>query len=88
VDLSALLSSLSTPVVGLLGSSSKTGDGRRRAAVAPHPVQHQVRLSDAEVDELVADYAGGLNVSLLVRKYAIHRTTVLDHLERRGVARR
>jgi hypothetical protein len=36
----------------------------------------------------VADYQGGRSVRQLVRTYAINRTTVLDHLERRGVARR
>jgi hypothetical protein len=87
VDLRARLSSLSTPVLGLLGRSSKAGRGRRRRVAAPEPSRRQVRLSDAEIDALVADYVGGLNVSHLAVKYAIHRTTVLNHLERRGVAR-
>lgn len=38
--------------------------------------------------DLASDYQGGLPVSQLVRKYAVHRTTVLEHLEREGVTRR
>ena len=50
--------------------------------------QTQVRLSDDEIDAMVGDYESGQPVRQLVRTYAIHRTTVLDHLERRGVVRR
>lgn len=46
------------------------------------------RLSSDEIDLLVADYQSGYTVPKLVARYQIHRTTVLSHLERRGVPRR
>ena len=63
------------------------GFGKGRST-APPPRQVQVRLSQAEIDELCCDYRTGLAVVQLVRKYAVHRTTVMEHLERQGVNRR
>ena len=37
---------------------------------------------------MVVEYESGQTVRQLVRTYAVHRTTVLEHLERRGVVRR
>lgn len=50
--------------------------------------QRQVRLSPARVDELALAYQRGATVRELVEQFGVHRTTVLDHLKRRGVARR
>jgi len=54
-------------------------DGKRR----------RVRqLSAVEVDELVKAYRAGSSAQVLADQFVIHRTTVLLHLERRGVPRR
>jgi uncharacterized protein (DUF433 family) len=58
----------------------------------PEPIevarQHQVRLSPARVDELALAYQRGATVQELVEQFGVHRTTVLNHLKRRDVARR
>ena len=51
-----------------------------------NPVQR--RLTDAKIDHLVEDYVGGLSINALARRFGIHRTTVMNHLESRGVQRR
>lgn len=48
-------------------------------------IQRQVRLSEVDIIKLVDDYRSGLTVIELSRRYGIHRTTVMDHLRRRGV---
>jgi len=40
------------------------------------------------VDELVAAYRGGSSIRELVAQFGVNRTTALEHLKRRGVARR
>jgi len=51
-----------------------------------NPVQR--RLSEAEIGELVSRYREGASVTALARRYKMHRTTILGHLDRAGVARR
>jgi len=51
-----------------------------------NPVQR--RLSEAEIDELIYLYAAGTSIAALARCFEVHRTTVIGHLERAGVARR
>ena len=51
-----------------------------------NPVQR--RLTDANIKHLVEDYVGGLSINALARRFRIHRTTVMNHLESRGVQRR
>lgn len=48
----------------------------------------QIRLSSGEVDALGADNTKGIKVNRLAAAYGIHRTTVMRHLERRGVETR
>ncbi|ALJ18425.1 hypothetical protein AOA12_00210 [Microbacterium sp. No. 7] len=43
-------------------------------------------LTPDEIDELVAIYEADDSTHTLSRRFGIHRTTVLKHLERRGVA--
>ena len=50
--------------------------------------QKQRRLRGAEIDKLVADYLIGATVYELAEQFGVHRSTVSDVLERRGVARR
>lgn len=46
------------------------------------------RLTDAQVSDLIDRYQGGASVNTLASHFGIHRTTVLNHLERRGIRRR
>lgn len=48
----------------------------------------QRRLTEATVDGLVRDYATGASIDSLARQLGVHRTTIINHLERRGVQRR
>jgi uncharacterized protein (DUF433 family) len=51
-----------------------------------NPVQR--RLSEATVDDLVRGYTAGSSIDSLALQFGVHRTTIMDHLERRGVERR
>lgn len=73
--------------IGVRRDSSVTLDKRRESA-EPVERQRQVRLTVAQVDELAAAYQAGSSVRELVERFGVHRTTVLDHLKRRGVPRR
>jgi len=48
----------------------------------------QRRLSDTESDDLVHRYRAGESINGLARELGLHRTTVINHLDRAGVARR
>jgi AraC-like DNA-binding protein len=50
-----------------------------------NPVQR--RLSDAAVDDLVRSHSDGASIDSLARRLGVHRTTLLHHLDRRGVPR-
>ena len=50
------------------------------------PVQR--RLSEAEIDELIYCHGAGTSIAALARCFEVHRTTVIVHLERAGLARR
>lgn len=45
------------------------------------------KLTESEVDDLVAAFQSGVTVKALAKHYSINRTTVMDHLRRRGVPR-
>ena len=51
-----------------------------------NPVQR--RLSAADIDQLIHLYPQGASIDALACRYEIHRTTVIHHLERAGIARR
>ena len=51
-----------------------------------NPVQH--RLSRTEIEQLVGQYQHGSSIDALSRRYEIHRTTVMHHLNQSDVARR
>ena len=58
-------------------------------AIASRPTRRIARrLTTGEVDELVAVYGSGASVPHLVKRFGASRTTVLAHLERRGIPRR
>ena len=46
------------------------------------------RLSDAEIQDLIHRYREGASIDALARRYEVHRTTVIHHLDRAGLARR
>jgi hypothetical protein len=51
-----------------------------------NPVQR--RLVDAEIHELIRCYGEGASIDGLARRYEVHRTTVIGHLDRARIARR
>ena len=51
-----------------------------------NPVQR--RLTSAEIEQLIHLYREGASIDALARRYKIHRTTVIHHLDRAGIARR
>lgn len=48
--------------------------------------QHQKRMNETEIDELVAAYAAGATINELAEKFECNRGTVSAHLKRRGVS--
>ena len=51
-----------------------------------NPVQR--RLSQAEIEQVIHRYRDGTSIDGLARRYEVHRTTVIHHLDRAGIARR
>jgi len=52
------------------------------------PRRKQHRLSAAQVAELVLAYQSGVSLHSLATQFQVHRSTVLDHLNRAGTQRR
>lgn len=50
--------------------------------------QHQNRLNDLQIAELVERYRSGATVRELMSEFSIGRTTTLDHLKRAGLRTR
>ena len=46
------------------------------------------RLPTSEIDALVGLYRDGSSIDALARRYDVHRTTVIHHLDQAGVSRR
>lgn len=72
------------PEIGLPGppTGSRSRPGKEKGRLS-NPVQR--RLTDREVDDLVTQYEAGSTIDTLAQEFKIHRTTVMAHLERRGV---
>ena len=51
-------------------------------------VQRQRRLDQTQVDDLTSRYVNGESVGHLATAFEINRTTVIGHLDRRGIERR
>ena len=51
-----------------------------------NPVQR--RLSQAEIDQLIQLYREGVSIDALARRYEVHRTTVIHHLDQARITRR
>jgi len=43
--------------------------------------------SDEDVDEVVESHRSGASIDSLANRFGVHRTTILHHLDRRGVPR-
>ena len=48
----------------------------------------QRRLSRADIEQLIQLYRDGASIDELARRYEVHRTTVIHHLDQAGIARR
>jgi transposase-like protein len=48
----------------------------------------QRRLSRPEIEQLIHRYRKGDSIDDLARRYGVHRTTVIHHLDQAGVTRR
>jgi hypothetical protein len=51
-----------------------------------NPVQR--RLTGAEIAQLIDHYRAGVSIDGLAALYKVHRTTVIHHLDKAGIARR
>lgn len=51
-----------------------------------NPVQR--RLTEHDVDEIVSAYRDGSSIDSLAAQLGVHRTTIIHHLDRRGIERR
>ena len=65
------------------GASAAEREQRGRLS---NPVQR--RLTEADVDGLVARYIAGSAINELARLFNVNRTTVISHLDRRDIPRR
>jgi hypothetical protein len=45
-------------------------------------------MSTATVDDLVRDYLAGSSIDSLAAQLGVNRTTIIHHLDRRGIKRR
>ncbi|MHB1988526.1 MAG: helix-turn-helix domain-containing protein [Acidimicrobiales bacterium] len=61
------------------------GDPEEKGRLS-NPVQR--RLSAAEIEQLIHLYPQGASIDALACRYQVHRTTVIHHLDRAGIARR
>lgn len=59
-----------------------------RVTVVPRPRQQQRRLAHDQIADLLVKYTDGTSVLALAEEYGIHRTTVMEILEREGIPRR
>ena len=59
-----------------------------RTPIPRTPKQIHRRLQPAQVDEIVSRYLGGATLKELGNEYQVHRTTISELLEQRGVQRR
>jgi transposase-like protein len=90
VHRSEVLANLTKPMKALVGmvergelASLLAGDPRPTASLQR---RHQRRLSPADVDQLVREYADGLgSIYDLAERWGVHRNTIAKHLRGRGL---
>lgn len=77
------LTQLHATILGLCSSDST------QPKISYHaPRRRQYRLSPEQVLDLITAYRSGVAVNELAERFSIHRSTVLDHLNRVGTLRR
>jgi DNA-binding MarR family transcriptional regulator len=88
VGLTARFSNPVTPGQRVAGPENDADSEQIFTPGARKRVQDQRRLDPGQILSLVTGYLEGRSVSQLAREWRIHRTTVVDHLERNDVPRR
>ena len=80
---SAVPNARSQRAIEVQGNVENTVDhwGRRSNSV-------QRRLSRVEIEELIHHRREGASIDALTRRYQLHRTTIIHHLDHAGVRRR
>lgn len=63
-------------------------DDDQHVPVKQRPRQKQRRLAHDQIADLLVKYTDGTSVVALAEEYGIHRTTVMEILEREGIPRR
>lgn len=71
-------------LAGCISTALRQGLVRR----APATRQAQRRVTPAEVDALTMLYRDGATIEALATMFGLHRTTVMEHLDRENVERR
>lgn len=66
-----------------LGHAAALAEQRGRLS---NPVQR--RLSETVIEQLLRDYVAGWSIDALAERLHVHRTTIVSHLDRRGIDRR
>ena len=72
----------------LAGQNRDRLSDRSTSVVARKPKQAQVRLSDDELDMVIAGYEAGLDLNELSSAFGADRRTLANRLEQRGIPRR
>jgi len=67
-------------------SAGSSGTVPKQEGRLSNPVQR--RLSERDVDELVTAYLASSSIDSLAAQLAVNRTTIISHLDRRGIERR
>jgi len=67
-------------------SGRSSGAAPEETGRLSNPVQR--RLSEHDLDDPTLAYVEGSSIDALARRFSIHRTTVIGHLDRLGVSRR
>ena len=88
VGLTARFSNPVTPGQRVTASKNDADCDQISTLGARKRVQAQRRLDPDQILSLVTEYVQGQSVAQLSRSWKIHRTTVMDHLERNDTPRR
>ena len=88
VGLTARFSNPVAPGQRVAGSENDADSDQIATLGARKRVQDQRRLDPDQILSLVTEYVQGRSVAQLSRSWRIHRTTVMDHLERNEIPRR
>ena len=88
VGLTARFSNPVTPGQGVAPTENESDSDTNLTMSARNRVRDQRRLDPDQILNLVAEYVQGQSVAQPSCSWKIHRTTVMDHLERNDIPRR